>query len=402
MIIDLESGKANLVSAAINIAEKVIEEIQHLAEFGYSVTTSQTFDAYRLSDYRQQLMNDKVAELENSPNGADQLRRYPGVGSWSTLTKRAIALHTLYNPEGKRLGEGIDHEIYDEPMFDGKSAKEVLIHSKSDETALRIVESYKKFIARKIDEGTDVEVGSRDFFKGVFDAIAVRTRANEAMEMAADYIERKLPHSKDQELVSASLACGAAGPVYKLVNGLSNKGYGFSKIILTDSDPMALATAVGLARSTDLEEIIDVQLRNLITEPLTAFIQEKSVDLVDLLGLFEYLPEELSVELLNNVREIVRPGGLIIFGNMLDARPQQVFFSSVVKWPTLQQRSIKTVLDIVHKAGFSLEDISVRVPTEGVYAVYSLLASSQGYESVPETRNSSIAEKLGLSSLEAY
>ena len=250
--------------------------------------------------------------------------------------------------------------------------------------------------------GGNIGIPPLDLLRNNIDARAVRTRANEAMEMAADYIEQKLSQSNGQELVSASLACGAAGPVYNLVNGLSNKGYGFSKIILTDSDPMALATAVGLAENTNLEQKIDIQLRNLITEPLTSFIKEKSVDLVDLLGLFEYLPKELSIELLNKVREIVKPGGLIIFGNMLDERPQQQFFSNVVQWPSLQQRSIKEVLGIVHKAGFSLNETSVRVPTEGVYAVYSIVASGDDYESDSATRKISIAEKLGLTSIEAY
>jgi len=403
MITESESGKkGRFVSENNSVADKVVEEISHLTECGYSVTTSQTFDAHRLPDYRQKLTNAKVAELEDSPNGAEQLRKYPGVRSWSTLTKKAISLHTLYNPESKKLGEGIQPEIYDEPMFGGKSAKDLIMDTSRHKKATSIVDSYKKFVVSEIDDGTDAELGSRDFFKGAVDARAIRTRANEAMEMAADYVDKQLLHSNVQELVSASLACGAAGPVYNLVNGLSNKGYGFSKVILTDSDPMALATAVGLARNNNLEQIIDIQLRNLITQPLTSFIEAKSVDLVDLLGLFEYLPAVLSVEVLIKVREIIRPGGLIIFGNMLDVRPQQKFFRNVVKWPRLQQRSIKEALDIVHRAGFSSENISVRVPEEGVYAVYSLVASGDSYERDSETGKRSIADKLGLSSVEGY
>ena len=139
---------------------------------------------------------------------------------------------------------------------------------------------------------------------------------------------------------------------------------------------MALATADALAQGAGLEGKVNIQLRDLLSENLTDYIAPHSVDVVDLLGLFEYIPNlkdlPMASALLSKVKDIVRPGGIIVFGNMLSDRPQQAFFSNVVKWPRLQQRSITDVLAILEQAGFYANDISVRIPQEGVYAVYAV------------------------------
>lgn len=112
--------------------------------------------------------------------------------------------------------------------------------------------------------------------------------------------------------------------------------------------------------------------------------------MVDILGLFEYIPElknkkgtiakgrDYATQLLARAKEIVRPGGIILFGNMLPERPQENFFYDVLRWPSLYQRSIKATLDIVDRAGLDADRTTVRVPAkEGVYAVYCCSTGSK-------------------------
>ncbi len=379
----------------------VQKEIDELVDQGYDVANVGIIDQFGLDDHRQLYIDDVVRKLEESTDGYSIFRSYPGISAWSPLTKRAIALHTLYNPLGKYVGEGIDNQVYSRPLFDGKSAAEVLADNRGTEKADKIISDYTRFISGIIDDGGFEHIGSRDFFQGVVDAKAVRTRANSAMEIVASHIQdMERSGSDSQALVSASLACGAAGPVYNLVNGLEQKGCNFSNIILVDSDPMALATAVSLSEHNNLNEKVELQLRDLLLDSLTDFIEPQSVDIVDLLGLFEYLPTELGVDLLKKVQAIVKPGGMIVFGNMLNKRPQQDFFDNVVSWPHLEQRPIGEVIDIINKAGFNpREDMQVRIPNEGVYAIYGIVNRGSSADKV---RVQSVAEELGISEVKAY
>ncbi len=382
------------------VKPKVIDEVEVLKNTYPDIEIVNIFDSERPNDYRQVLVDQKVEELENSPEGYNELRKYPGVGRWAQLIKRAIALHTLYNPNNKFVGQGIDPNIYHENLFNGKSAADVLMNTKGNEFSQKIVDTYKSFISGVIDQGKNKTIGSRDLLSGVIDSRAVRTRATIAMEMAFDHIENDPDFSNRNNLISASLACGAAGPVYNLVNHLKKQRHDFSKIILVDSDPMALATAVCLGRGQNLDNKIDLQLKNLLFDPLTSFIEPNSVDIVDLLGLFEYLPTEYGLELLKKVKDIVRPGGLILFGNMLDERPQQKFFSNVVKWPTLQQRKISDVIDMIKLSDFDLKNLKIRIPSEGVYAIYGIKVSKPNEEARIHSR--SVVGELGSTAVQEY
>ena len=381
------------------VAENIRQEIGYLANIGYDVSEVVANDQHALTDSRQKLVDNAVEYLEQSENGHQIFRSYPGISAWEPLTKRAIALHTLYNPTGSSIGEGIEYEDYFYPLFQGKSAAEVLSETKSPAKAEKILSDYSRFILGIMDEGNLSEIGSRDLFQGVVDAKAVRTRANSAMEIVANHInEMENGGSDPQALISASLACGAAGPVYNLVSGLERKGYNFSNIILVDSDPMALSTAYSLSKHNNLHNKVELQLKNLLLDSLTDFIEPESVDIVDLLGLFEYLPDEYGVDLLKKVQSIVKPGGLIVFGNMLNERPQQKFFDNIVSWPHLEQRSIEEVVRIIDTAGFDTKnDTQIRIPSEGVYAVYGIVKSRSNKNPVL-----SVAEELGLSLVEEY
>lgn len=391
------------VGADSSITDATLLEVGNLQRMGLDIHLAQNLDPFCPETKRQAMIDQGVGLLEASPTGAAEFRAYPALGPWAQLAKRAIALQTLYNPEAGLVGEGIDPAVYRLPLFKGKSAVELLHEQRGSAKADKIVAAYDTFVSTEIDDGTESVLGSRDFFLGVKDAEAVRSRAAAATLMVNSHIEGSALLKSRQDLVSASLACGAAGPVYGLVNTLGARGHNFSKVTLVDQDTMALATALALAEGAGVQDKIDLQHRNLITEKLTDYILPHSVDVVDLLGLFEYIPNTsempMAAELLKQVKDIVRPGGMIVFGNMLKHRPQQKFFSEVVQWPNLQQRGIRETLYIASQAGFDPKQVEVQIPQEGVYAVYGV--------KVPELHASELAgeplaRRLGVASVEQY
>jgi len=78
-----------------------------------------------------------------------------------------------------------------------------------------------------------------------------------------------------------------------------------------------------------------------------------------------------AVTFIRNAFECVKPGGVLITGNMLDSHPQLGFTMDVVQWPHIQPRSVAEMLAIFESAGLH-GHIDVYLPTDGVYAVYAI------------------------------
>lgn len=375
-------------SAEFGVQPAVVAEVEKLLLAGYDVALEDTVDTFPRDPADEKRTTRLIEDMERADEkeagaGAAMFRKYPGVNAWAPLTKRAIALHALYTAgDAKTLGDGIAPNAYDRPLFpvvddEGEtrvvSAREVVKTEKSPAKAEDILSSYEEFLRAPMDETT------RDIFLDSKDGKGIRTRAVAAMStMVREHIYRSPEMQHRQDLVSASLACGAAGPIFELIKTLEGQGSDFARSILVDQDAMALASAYALAETHGVADKVQIEKRDLLTTPLTEYIEPGSVDIVDLLGLFEYIPNDerrgrWAAELLRRAGEIVRPGGLIVFGNMLADRPQQRFFNKVVKWPRLYQRTISESLDIIAEAGFDLADVTARIPShEGVYGVYGI------------------------------
>lgn len=237
-----------------------------------------------------------------------------------------------------------------------------------------------------MDDGVQDSFGltSADYIRGVPDSHAVRLRAETASEMILKHAIKLIANSPgDRGYQITSLACGAAGPMFTMVPKLHKNGIRVDKVNLVDWDVMALATAKSLAETAGLEDIVEISRRDLLRQDFRD--QLKNSDVVDLLGLFEYFPEtigkgRLRYDLASNFLKIVgremKPGSAIVFGNMLESRPNQVMFNQM--WPKLEQRSIPEILRLIAKAGYPPEAVSVRVAPDGIYAVYSITIPEKG------------------------
>ncbi len=206
--------------------------------------------------------------------------------------------------------------------------------------------------------------------QGHRDARAIRTRAIAATELILERSSRWQDPTR-----IASLACGAAHPVARMSEELKDRGIQVASVSLLDRDPLALAAG----RSVMTQEAPDLPLNIFLTD-LLDLEQLRAVDLrpqlgtasqqvVEMLGLFEYLPDMMAVDLLRRVREVLAPGALVVFANMLQPRPGQDSFEHVIQWPALFQRSIPELADIVLSAGYPMEQLTVVVPDDFVYQV---------------------------------
>ncbi|PID31675.1 hypothetical protein CR970_04520 [Candidatus Saccharibacteria bacterium] len=341
---------------------------------------------------------------------------HPAGAEWLKFSKRAVALGVLYGARDARtISDAYATTDLDAKLFDGKSAAEVM----EERGNSRLLPQYREFFASDaaIEDDTDqYGLTSADYLRHVVDSYAVRDRGAMAREAIVDHFSSSASGRKEG-INMVSLGCGAADPIYATIGALERNGLRVDKAHLIDGDPVALAAAKAAGEDyysrrydiKDLGEKIKPALHDLLRDNLTDRIDPQSADVVDLLGLFEYFPAKVTAsglvqnivakklgkrrppvagslatslaynpaaDLLGSVRDIMRPGGMIVFGNMLKDRPDQEFFDKV--WPKLEQRSIGEVLDVISAAGYNLEDVEVDVPEGGVYAVYKI--------KIPETQ----------------
>lgn len=334
-----------------------------------------------LASGKQQEVNSAIDRWSSQAAFAEELFDkdvHPSGDVWHGIAKSAVSLLPFYAPNEMRHPKAaIDPGFLDIKLFDGADGELVSARQVSElrgggaEESLKNYESFFALNDLK-DKPDKFGLTTYDYLSGSLDRIADVTRAQAGIEIIKDHLAATRPTG---ELVSASLACGTAEPIFWLANELRDNGVEVAKIHLVDSDPVALAVSALRADKNLLGDKIDLHLNDLLREKPADYLGAKSADFVDLIGLFEYMRmgkngTGSALRILQRAAEITKPGGIIVFGNMLKDRPQQKWFSEI--WPPLQQRSVSDVIEIVEAAGFSRDQLKVRIPTEGVYAVYGL------------------------------
>ncbi|WP_150461817.1 methyltransferase domain-containing protein [Nesterenkonia ebinurensis] len=401
---DAADTRTHTEPASGRVAESVRREVDSLQREGIDVHYADPAPRLRLPQATQELVDQVLVRETVRPDFTSWLFNpevHPAGNAWWGVSKRAVALHTLHQiGDIDRPAEGIDRKVYGEPLFEhnSTSARQLLIRERGMSSAARILSRYEAFIAAPsvVDGQDEYGLTSYDYLAGVLDSHAIRTRADVAVTLLGEHLER-IPRSS---LSIVSLACAAAEPLLTLAQS-TLRGTAVEQLTFVDHDPLALASVVSLGKARGMSDRITIHRKNLLKTPPIQYLAPESIDVVDLLGIFEHLPAtrfgyRLASGVLAAAAEVVRPGGVILLGNMLAERPQQDFFSAV--WPALQQRTVRQTLSLVREAGFDPAAVRVRIPArEGIYAVYAVqkpLAKRSGKQ-LKSIRSSRIQQGLG-------
>lgn len=291
---------------------------------------------------------------DTNPATHELIARVPGVENWLELIPTASALDLLYDPSIEQLANG-------------KPVSPVV----------------------------------RDWACNILDAQGIRSRGEIVQDILARHvIDQASPGAAEQQWVS--LACGAAQPVCQALRHIKESGTPTPRVTLVDLDRSALSAAQTYAQEMEVRRFTDVCRMNILHPQgvvLPAVDAQTNVaaralrrrvglegaayDAVDAVGILEYVPEALSDEsptalqvnaatFLANAAQLVKPGGLLLVGNMRDTHPQLGFTLNVVQWPHIQPRSIETMQRIAGAAGLGDWRVDVYCPDDGVYALYAM------------------------------
>lgn len=324
--------------------ERITAELEELAGMGF----------HGDCDLNAAIGRQRTRIDDTNPATRELIARVPGVENWLELIPTASALALLYNPNTKQLANG-------------KPVSPVV----------------------------------RDWACNILDAHGIRSRGKIVQDILARHvIDQASLGATEQQWVS--LACGAAQPVCHALRHIKESGNPTPRVTLVDLDRSALRAAQTYAQTMEVGQFTNVRCMNIlrpqgVVSPevdmqtnVAARALRRRVDLeaaaydaVDAVGILEYVPEVLSDEgptalqvdaatFLAHAAQLVKPGGLLLVGNMRDTHPQLGFTLNVVQWPHIQPRSIETMQRIAGAAGLGDWRVDVYCPDDGVYALYAM------------------------------
>lgn len=224
------------------------------------------------------------------------------------------------------------------------------------------------------EKPVDIDPATRAFFTHSIDAIAIRSRATLMSDVACGALSR---HDGRAPFRMLSVASGTAVPVIGAIKRMNAPAV---HLTLVDIDSSAQAMAAehleqaGIPGLEAEHRFQDIVMGLVITDRLVDEIGEGAYDFVDALGIFEYIPDHRgrAATFLRNLYRLVRPGGTLVLGNMLDSHPQLALNQYGIGWPSIHPRSRHQLLDLMVAAGVPLDEAVGHQALDGVYAVVEL------------------------------
>lgn len=218
----------------------------------------------------------------------------------------------------------------------------------------------------QLQNGKKIDFITKAMFRHSYDGQGLRSRAY-AMNW---FIETNTEDSRQLRWVS--IGCGTGQPTFEAFKVVGKP----TKFILVDGNSEILDFAKKLAKEYDIkkEDITNVYSLD-VNDPPKVFLDnlnEFSPNVVDAMGLFEYLDEKSAIKLLKRLYAVLESGGVIVFTNMLHSHPHIDLHKRGLGWPGVRQRTVSEMRHIIKSAGINAEKLTVMLPDDGVYSVYGV------------------------------
>lgn len=166
-----------------------------------------------------------------------------------------------------------------------------------------------------------------DFWLGMMNAQAVRNRKRLVESLLQEYLRRSAKH--ESELYILSIACGSAQSIIETIAQLKREDI-HCRAVLLDKDETALAYCRRLASKHGVTEQVDC-IRGHTRYLERALMSYPRFDIVEIVGLFDYLKDEKVIKLIRTALSFLKPEGMLLIGNTAP-NPEQYFLRWVIDW----------------------------------------------------------------------
>lgn len=315
--------------------------------------------------------------------------------AWHDQRGSATALLSIQAAHDLETGEGdgiyptmsamldetvLDHRFDEGNSLTGQTLREAMIstggrfYGKNEEQSARYADKKLAELDRFIHTPSSPDFA--DIVRYCSDSLGIRSRKEIVRQQIDQHVTGLLEEDPERkEMLLLSVGCGTALPIFEVALDARKNGVE-AKLLLLDQDPIALASAVTLARKMGLEDNIEVHCERLFSKfgkpiDMQKLLRGRQLDVVEDSGLREYLPDRIYKALAKESWDALRPGGLMTSGNMNVNRPQPEFLHNLMGWlPKVQMRTINECIALHEKAGIPAEHMQLKVTQEGVYTVY--------------------------------
>lgn len=225
---------------------------------------------------------------------------------------------------------------------------------------------------KKMENGFSLDIITRAFFSHSLDSIGLRSRAQ-----IMSWLASELVHSTAGPVTWMSIAAGSGQPVYDACAEFAATDQKRVSLVMTDinQDMLAFAEKLYKASSDSMytAKFITCDIVNSVARK--DLLEEVKPNIIDSMGLFEYLDETQCVDLLRALYAGLKPGGILIFTNMAANRPHLHVHQRALGWPGVIPRTVHEVLTLLHSASIPIAEQSVYRASDNVYNVYMVKKS---------------------------
>lgn len=213
--------------------------------------------------------------------------------------------------------------------------------------------------------GADKSIGGAisDYWIGMRNAQAVRNRLKLVIRQLSEAIEN-VRQGGTKAIRIASIASGSAEA---FLNAMKNAEGAEIKATMIDISRSALRNSEKAAHKAGLRERCSFEKRNMLDfEKFPADLLRGS-NLIEMVGLLDYLSDDQIVKLIGLIRENLEIGGFFLTGHIIK-NPERHFLKWVINWE-MRYRGIREFGRLLVRAGFDKEKVTIFVEPQGIHMV---------------------------------
>lgn len=210
---------------------------------------------------------------------------------------------------------------------------------------------------------------SRLIMEHTNNAIAVRNRLRIVRGEVEAFISARVGE-RETPLQILSIAAGSSRGVLEAIAGIAETDC-HVHLRMVDLSRIALADGAALAAALGISALVSAVRAHY--RSFARYLEPGyAPDLVEIVGLLDYVDDASAVALLGTLRTRAAAGGQVIYANIGD-NDERAFVHTVVGWPPMTYRTGEALADLARRAGFERVRV-IREPTQ----VYTLIVAECG------------------------